>query len=560
MTLRKDQRINSLSKYIRIIAVIILSTGCSGSDAPGSITRFVSIEESHRHLVIFIHGVTGDSGLTWKSNHPDLSMLDLVANDQRLEKIGVDVLSLGYRSTKIKAASSINQVGVRLNQYLLDQGIFDKYDNIVFVGHSQGGLVAKEIVVKHNTPNNSRNLSKIAGLIFLSTPVHGSNLATLVGYLSSNPQFRNMSAGEFNAYLQSLEDRWLALVIARGESKRPRSYSAFEVLPTRGIKIVPQLYQNTFVDLPATPFDRDHIDIAKPNDENDVVYQWLVSRIIDCIASENEMMNNENEVKWQLDEATFDKFRTEFEEQPYEFGNFRYPASTEETKEIQIYFDTEPKNLGRFNLDISYRIENLQIGKPVGKWYLHKLRGQENKPRSIWNWEGVKGPGQEIGEINANVYERIIELLNSQFHVLPTEITKELSNVGYRFQDLKPTVLLTVNRYLGIYESSLRQARRTVSLTKLSARSFQRKFINGNVKVAQQMLTDVESSPARWYELELNDEGVIYRDRFGFSKSLEAFRETYLLDKYEAPSPSITKYQKSIELLAIAEKLKDDEK
>ena len=55
---------------------------------------------------------------------------------------------------------------MRLKQQMEDSGLF-KYQAIVFVTHSMGGLIAKRVLVELNTPANANVLSRIAGILLL---------------------------------------------------------------------------------------------------------------------------------------------------------------------------------------------------------------------------------------------------------------------------------------------------------------------------------------------------------------------------------------------------------
>ena len=156
-------------------------------------------------LVLFLHGWKGDRQETWR-RFPDLVCGDYDFRDQ-------DVLSIGYPVFLIGSDLTMEGFGGWLADKLVANNL-GRYEKIVIVGHSIGGLLARRLVIEHR-----RELANIVLLIEIGTPHRGpysytalaDNIlfpgGTLVGDLQSG-----------SAFLHRLDDDWKKL------AKRPHSY------------------------------------------------------------------------------------------------------------------------------------------------------------------------------------------------------------------------------------------------------------------------------------------------------------------------------------------------
>jgi esterase/lipase len=235
--------------------------------------------------VVFLHGVIGDPRDTWSTTADKDGWPGLVARDPALKN--VDAYSLGYLTTKISSASNIEEIAVRALQGMRDQGIFRDYNQVVLVAHSMGGLIVKRAINILNA-ERSADLVKIKAIVFLATPSQGSDLAALATWISSNPQFKDMSPSDFNSYLQSLENDWERTTKRRTEANPfPKVFCAYETLSTGPVKIVPRGKSQLSCDTTPIAFDRNHIGIAKPSGRDDELHVYLRARILDAISPQS---------------------------------------------------------------------------------------------------------------------------------------------------------------------------------------------------------------------------------------------------------------------------------
>src|SRR6476620_5168018 len=228
------------------LGFFILAGGCeSGPELslPPPPSGFVGPTNRDK-VLIFIHGVTASNERSWRNPSTGAYWPELIQADPDLKEY--DTYLLGYYSPKFSKASTIAEIANRELQRLKDEGLLTPDKPVVIVAHSMGGLVAKEMLTQLNRPNREEleRLDRVKGIIFLSSPAQGADLGEYASWISMNPQFGNMQPADLNAFLQRLEDNWQNLLRDRDMLglTAPRSFCAYETLPTRGMMVVSRVY------------------------------------------------------------------------------------------------------------------------------------------------------------------------------------------------------------------------------------------------------------------------------------------------------------------------------
>ena len=260
------------------LTTLIFMASCHVAEPP-TLSPDLKIPSSNGQAaaaVVFIHGVLGDPVTSFgsaKSNWPLL-----IAKDPDFGP-RVDVMSIGYESKPIAAASNINEIANRLLNRLIDEGIFDHHEKVIFVVHSMGGLIAKRMLVQLKTDKPAL-FQRVAGIIFLATPAGGSSVAETANWVSGNPQFQDMKPEDVNTFLQVLEDDWQALLRARTQQfPFPQAYCVYETKPLGPITVVPRSRAQSGCDERPIAFDRNHSSLVKPTSANDEVYVYVAARL-----------------------------------------------------------------------------------------------------------------------------------------------------------------------------------------------------------------------------------------------------------------------------------------
>ncbi|MFK0734129.1 MAG: NACHT domain-containing protein [Gloeotrichia echinulata GP01] len=234
-------------------------------------------ENTHRRGdIIFVHGLAGHSWSTWHpQNQRDRGDVNFwlywLGEDLQQNGIDVGIWTFGYEAARFQfsgpAMPRFDQAS-NLLEYLEVNDIGKR--PLIFITHSMGGLLVKEVIRTAQTFNKQAIIEQTKWIVFLSTPHTGSHLANLIeriGVLArptvnvrelkaNEPELRNLNQW----YRQNVEN--LAI----------NTKVFYETQPIHGILVVGEDSANpgiTDVRPVAVPFD--HNSIAKPQ-RNDLVY------------------------------------------------------------------------------------------------------------------------------------------------------------------------------------------------------------------------------------------------------------------------------------------------
>jgi len=159
-------------------------------------------------LVLFLHGLTGNQ-------HSWGAVPDFV----RQSPLGqtFDVVPLEYSATAFGSA----QIATSAQQVLTQiETRYAAYDPIYFVGHSLGGLMAREICRQLLLNDPDSMMSKIGGVITVGTPLAGVRFGNwLLRYTPIvTPKLRELTKNHFDGYRVAIRK-----AVARS-AKRPKHF------------------------------------------------------------------------------------------------------------------------------------------------------------------------------------------------------------------------------------------------------------------------------------------------------------------------------------------------
>ncbi|KAG0600427.1 hypothetical protein M758_11G033300 [Ceratodon purpureus] len=213
---------------------------------------------------------------------------------------GARILSLKYDSCIRKTNATGRMDGYLLGESLVQEMVEmanigqKKNCPVVFVCHSVGGLVAKEIVIKayRKYGNNSKYvnfLQSIRGFHFYATPHDGSKLADLAAYLPfmggmvNLVEVINKELGRLNEEFARIQrddyaNRWQFSVVAETHITSCYGFSAMVVEEASA-----RHEYNTFLSV-----GTDHFGICKPGDKTSSSYLAL-KNFIELIQQDNKL-------------------------------------------------------------------------------------------------------------------------------------------------------------------------------------------------------------------------------------------------------------------------------
>ncbi len=249
-----------------IIQLLVLITfllnflGCNSSpeQKAGADSRYIRKEAANTGVIVFVHGVSGNSAETWANTATGTYWPDMLTKDSTFK--GFNVYVYDYNTPLLEKSYSIDELAENMRLVFDDDGVFD-HSNVVFVAHSMGGLVTRDFLLKYR-----KAAEKVKLINFYGTPTTGSEVARLAKFVSDNPQFGKMMSMKSEDYLADQQRAWLAAGFDIP------SYCAYELKETFGQKIVEQQSATNLCNRRLDPINANHIDIVKPGNTKDVSY------------------------------------------------------------------------------------------------------------------------------------------------------------------------------------------------------------------------------------------------------------------------------------------------
>ena len=214
-------------------------------------------------LVIFLHGLRGDQN-TWGAV-PDYVKASPLSDD-------FEIATPTY-SAKIWSPSSIEASAQQLITRLKTS--YAKYDPIFLVGHSLGGLVAREMSRRLLVSGPDDVLNKIPAIITVGSPLEGARLGNLLlrHALPLSKKIRQLATPKdaFDAYRHAIR------TAAQRKVRRPKLLH----IQIEDDRIVGQHIENHFTDddVPADTIPGKHTNFASSNEDASYVADVLLRHI-----------------------------------------------------------------------------------------------------------------------------------------------------------------------------------------------------------------------------------------------------------------------------------------
>ncbi|KAL6207821.1 hypothetical protein ACLB2K_018774 [Fragaria x ananassa] len=268
-----------------------------------------SVDASHSgtgnrepHLdIVFVHGLRGGPYKTWRiAEDKSSTKSGLVEKiDQEAGKLGTfwpgewlsadfpqaRMFTLRYKSSLTQWSGSslpLQEVSSMLLEKILAAGIGDR--PVVFVTHSMGGLVVKQILSKAKSENINNLVNNTKGIVFYSCPHFGSKLADMpwkMGFvLRPAPTIGELISGsprllQLNDYIRHLHKKGSLEVLSFCETKVTPIVEGYGGWAFR-MEIVPiESAYPGFGDLVVLE-STDHINSCKPLSRSDPSYTEIL--------------------------------------------------------------------------------------------------------------------------------------------------------------------------------------------------------------------------------------------------------------------------------------------
>ncbi|BAY47533.1 hypothetical protein SAMD00079811_51510 [Scytonema sp. HK-05] len=231
---------------------------------------------NQRGDVVFVHGLGGHPLKTW---HPE----EKLDNKSWLYWLGEDLKNVGVWTFGYKAEFS-NWKGRAMPRFDQARNLMKSLENeqlgedkpLIFITHSLGGLLVKEVLRNADTYDKQEFINKIKGIVFLATPHNGSHLANTVGILSKILRTTEsvQELEDNNPWLRDLDVWYRQKVNNRNYQIATEVY--YEAWDTSGYKVVNAASADPkLLDVMPVSVDANHITIAKPKSRRDDVYKGV---------------------------------------------------------------------------------------------------------------------------------------------------------------------------------------------------------------------------------------------------------------------------------------------
>jgi tetratricopeptide (TPR) repeat protein len=243
---------------ILISILIAVTTPCPAQEG----SRYIREEKSPGSpVIIFLHGVLGDSNTTWSDGNAYWP--ELLTKDDAFS--GTSIFVHQYKTEMFKRGQlNIDELAEELKVRLDAHGVM-QHGQLIFIAHSMGGLIARTLLLKYSDVAH-----KTRFIFFLSTPTSGATIANWAELVSSrNPQFREMRWMKSSDFLANIQRNWMA----KGYTCTISSYCLYEKEETYATLVVDQGSASSLCNKPLVPVQADHIGIAKPSNQSAVQYQ-----------------------------------------------------------------------------------------------------------------------------------------------------------------------------------------------------------------------------------------------------------------------------------------------
>ncbi|KAL0545647.1 hypothetical protein IC582_015537 [Cucumis melo] len=244
-TVRKDESSFSQANFIDSDGAAVARHGNDNNTSLSHMSQNDSRPDSPLVDVVFIHGLRGGPYKSWRiSEDKSSTKSGLVEKiDQEAGKLGTfwpgewlssdfpraRMFTLKYKTNLTQwsgASLPLQEVSSMLLDKLVTAGIGDR--PVVFVTHSMGGLVVKQMLYKAKTENIDNLVKNTVGVVFYSCPHFGSKLADMPWRMGlvfrPAPTIGELRSGsprlvELNDFLRHLHKKGLLEVLSFCETK-----------------------------------------------------------------------------------------------------------------------------------------------------------------------------------------------------------------------------------------------------------------------------------------------------------------------------------------------------
>jgi hypothetical protein len=246
------------SKAIRNmpLAELVLAAVCSAVlCATPAYSGFVR-DNDQESIVVFVHGYASNAQAAWKNVQTNIDWLSIIANDDDLKDF--DIYVHEFNTVTVGETTPIGEIVGQFKVNLHSAGVLRR-KNIIFVGHSMGGLIIRKFIVDFS---GRPYISNIRAIMMYGAPTQGSNLAAIASaltkWMGENRQLEQLLPYKNGNYVDDLQESWL-----RKGFDIP-TFCAYEGKKTFNVMVVNKESAISFCSRQPLRIEENHIDMVKP--------------------------------------------------------------------------------------------------------------------------------------------------------------------------------------------------------------------------------------------------------------------------------------------------------
>lgn len=263
---------------LRAIALLVL-IALPGAAHAQERYEWIRQDPSKPGLLIFIHGIIGGAN-TFSSADGKRKWPELVRDDPLFQDM--NILRYDYASALMGPGFTSRGLAARFRNDLNNELKVAQYDRIVIVGHSLGGIIARQYVLAEAAEGENGNLRKIKALFLYGTPMGGSALANILGEWGSSPLLQDLRKTNANGranFLKAIRTEWtqkkLGLQVPSYCAYETKKYKPFFVF---GVRVVDPDSAELLCNADIAETEEDHVSIVKPENPANFYSHTLLSK------------------------------------------------------------------------------------------------------------------------------------------------------------------------------------------------------------------------------------------------------------------------------------------
>ncbi len=153
--------------------------------------------------IIFVHGFTGNGSDTWTNANGTYWPL-MVSYDPDFSLF--DTYVFEYETSVWDPCRRVTDLAESLNTFITDKRLLERYSQIVFVAHSQGGLIVRQYMIRYQETISGH----IPLVVLYGTPAAGSSWAQRVAMFARCKQVQDLVEIDENIALTVQIQDWQA--------------------------------------------------------------------------------------------------------------------------------------------------------------------------------------------------------------------------------------------------------------------------------------------------------------------------------------------------------------